>query len=96
MLKKLRRVGGQNPIDAAKMGCHIFHGPYVYNFKEIYDYLNTKKISEEVDKPDILAKKLTQNFKDQTNTSRNNKDSLEEHGKYIFENVINEYEKFLK
>ena len=96
LLKKLRRVGGQNPIDAAKMGCHIFHGPYVYNFKEIYDYLNIKKISEEVDKPDILAKKLTQNFKDQTNTSRNNKDSLEEHGKYIFENVINEYEKFLK
>ena len=95
-LLKLRRVGGQNPIDAAKMGCHIFHGPYVYNFKEIYDYLNIKKISEEVDKPDILAKKLIQNFKDQTNTSRNNKDSLEEHGKYIFENVINEYEKFFK
>ena len=44
LLKKLKNVGGQNPIDAAKMGCHIFHGPYVYNFHEIYDYLNSKNI----------------------------------------------------
>ena len=37
-------AGGQNPIDAAKMGCRIFHGPYVYNFQEIYDYLNNDEI----------------------------------------------------
>ena len=29
----------QNPIDAAKLGCKIYHGPYVYNFKEIYEIL---------------------------------------------------------
>ena len=40
MLKKLESVGGQNPIDAAKMGCRIFHGPYVYNFQEIYALLS--------------------------------------------------------
>ena len=27
--------GGQNPIEAAKLDCKIYHGPYVYNFKEI-------------------------------------------------------------
>ena len=31
-IKKLEKVGGQNPIDAAKLGCKII-GPYAYNFK---------------------------------------------------------------
>ena len=39
LIKKLENVGGQNPIDAAKLGCKIYHGPYVYNFKEIYEIL---------------------------------------------------------
>ena len=28
--------GGQNPIEAAKLGCAILHGPYVENFTEVY------------------------------------------------------------
>ena len=35
LVKKLIKVGGQNPIEAAKMGCCIFHGPFVSNFHEI-------------------------------------------------------------
>ena len=38
-LKKFKNIGGQNPIDAALVGCKIYHGPYVYNFKEIYNIL---------------------------------------------------------
>ena len=34
ILKKLKKDGGQNPIDAAKIGCNIFHGPFVSNFRE--------------------------------------------------------------
>ena len=30
---------GQNPIDAANLGYKIYHGPYVYNFKEVYEIL---------------------------------------------------------
>ena len=41
-LKKFENSGGQNPIDAAKIGCHIFHGPYVNNFKDIYNFLDDK------------------------------------------------------
>ena len=37
--------GGQNPLEAAKLGCKIIHGPNVYNFKEIYEKLNKMKIS---------------------------------------------------
>ncbi|MEM6710753.1 MAG: 3-deoxy-D-manno-octulosonic acid transferase [Pseudomonadota bacterium] len=32
--------GGQNPIEAAKLGTAILHGPDVYNFPEIYTALN--------------------------------------------------------
>ena len=35
ILKKLKEVSGQNPIEAAKLDCKIYHGPYVSNFKEI-------------------------------------------------------------
>ena len=36
-------IGGQNPIDAAKLRCKIYHGPYVYNFK-LYMIFYAKKI----------------------------------------------------
>ena len=49
MLKKLENVGGQNPIEPAKLGCKVFHGPYVYNFKEIYEFLNSNGIAIQVD-----------------------------------------------
>ena len=34
--------GGQNPLEAVRYGCNIFHGPNVSNFKEIYWFLKTK------------------------------------------------------
>ena len=55
-IKKLEKVGGQNPIDAAKLGCKIYHGPYVYNFNEIYSILQEKNVS-----------KLIYNFQELTN-----------------------------
>ena len=44
LIKKLIKVGGQNPIEAAKMHCFIFHGPFVSNFREIYNYLKQEKL----------------------------------------------------
>ena len=38
--------GGQNPLEAAKLGCKIIHGPHVSNFKEIYAKLKTLGISK--------------------------------------------------
>ena len=31
----LVKHGGQNPLEAARMGCRIIHGPYVDNFKAV-------------------------------------------------------------
>ncbi len=36
----LVRHGGQNPIEAVKLGAAILHGPHVANFAEIYDELD--------------------------------------------------------
>jgi 3-deoxy-D-manno-octulosonic-acid transferase len=33
--------GGQNPIEAAKLGAAILHGPHVWNFAEIYSALDS-------------------------------------------------------
>ena len=47
-IKRLKNDSGQNPIDAAKLRCKIYHGPYVYNFKEIYKILEKNNISKEI------------------------------------------------
>ena len=44
----LVRHGGQNPIEAAKLGAAILHGPHVWNFNEIYGALDEAHGAEEV------------------------------------------------
>ena len=58
ILKKLKNEGGQNPIDAAKLKCRIYHGPYVYNFEEIYKILRENNISQEIKTYDELSNYL--------------------------------------
>jgi len=40
--------GGQNPIEAARFGCKIIHGPNIWNFQEIYQLLNKHGVSYKV------------------------------------------------
>jgi 3-deoxy-D-manno-octulosonic-acid transferase len=40
--------GGQNPIEPAKLGCAILHGPYVENFTEAYGELAAAKAAARV------------------------------------------------
>ena len=96
MLKKFENSGGQNPIDAAKMGCHIYHGPYVYNFREIYQFLDESKLSEEIKNPENLANKLIKNFETDLKTDNEKIKKLNVYSNKIFDNVINEYNTFIK
>ena len=57
-LKKLKDVGGQNPIDAAKLGCKIYNGPYVYNFSEVYRILEENFISKKISNHKELGENL--------------------------------------
>jgi 3-deoxy-D-manno-octulosonic-acid transferase len=40
--------GGQNPIEAARLGAAILHGPHVWNFAEIYGVLDAAGGAEQV------------------------------------------------
>ena len=58
--------GGQNPLEAVRYGCNIFHGPNVSNFKEIYWFLKNKNLSKKVNNYKSLAKLLGLTFKNKT------------------------------
>ena len=75
-LKKLENVGGQNPIEPAKCGCKIYHGPYVSNFKEIYSFLNKREIAYEVNNENELFEKLLNDFKNNNTTNNKNIENL--------------------
>ena len=62
LLKKLEPVSGQNPIEAAKLGCKVYHGPYVNNFREIYNLFHEYKIAETIFNEKELAVKLFHDF----------------------------------
>jgi 3-deoxy-D-manno-octulosonic-acid transferase len=51
----LIRHGGQNPIEAAKLGAAVLHGPNVGNFSEIYGTLDAAGGAEEVGDVNRLA-----------------------------------------
>ncbi len=50
--------GGQNPLEAARFGCNILHGPNTENFTEIYMFLNKKKITQKITNKFDFWKKL--------------------------------------
>ena len=62
LLESLKNEGGQNPIEAAKLGCKIYHGPFTYNFKDIYNQLKNLGISYEVKIEQSLSANLYQDF----------------------------------
>ncbi len=95
MIKKLENVGGQNPIGAAKLKCKIYHGPYVYNFKEIYDLLKSYKISEEINDEKDLCEKLSRDLKNSTYDENNTPDIINDMGKKILVNTTREINRLL-
>jgi len=64
MIKKLRNDSGQNPIEAAKLNCKIYHGPFIYNFEDIYQLLDQNNISQKINSYEELSKNLEIDLKD--------------------------------
>ncbi len=48
MGKSIYAYGGQNPIEAARLGNRIIHGPNIENFTEVYDFLKKQGISTKI------------------------------------------------
>jgi 3-deoxy-D-manno-octulosonic-acid transferase len=52
--------GGQNPIEAVKLGASIVHGPHIFNFSDIYDALDSAGGARSADTVETLVKQLGQ------------------------------------
>ena len=81
--------GGQNPLEAARYGCCVFHGPHISNFKEIYEHLQKKKISFKVKNQHHLTN-LLQKKLDKKNFSKKSMKNLSLEGIKILNKIFNE------
>ncbi|WP_334407750.1 3-deoxy-D-manno-octulosonic acid transferase [Bradyrhizobium sp. AZCC 2289] len=52
--------GGQNPIEAVKLGAAIVHGPHVFNFTDVYEALDAAGGARRADSQEALVKQLGQ------------------------------------
>ena len=52
--------GGQNPIEAVKLGASIVHGPHVFNFSDVYEALDNAGGARRADTLEALVKQLGQ------------------------------------
>jgi 3-deoxy-D-manno-octulosonic-acid transferase len=95
-LKKKQNVGGQNPIEAAKLGCNIFHGPYIYNFQEVYDRLKSYGIGIKINNEFELAKKIINSLEIPETNNQEQVNLLNTYGEGILKETAARIEKYLK
>jgi 3-deoxy-D-manno-octulosonic-acid transferase len=50
--------GGQNPIEAVKLGAAIVHGPHVFNFTDVYEALDGSGGARRAETQELLVKQL--------------------------------------
>ncbi len=50
--------GGQNPLEAARFGAKILHGPNTDNFRDVYKLLKKLNISKKINTPEQLASSI--------------------------------------
>ena len=95
LAKNLATNSGQNPIEPARLGCKIFHGPNISNFKEIYSFLKTIKATKEVKNLEELSLSLVEEFRDGKEKNDEISTKLQNYGQNIFNNVIMELKKYI-
>jgi 3-deoxy-D-manno-octulosonic-acid transferase len=52
--------GGQNPVEAVKLGAAVVHGPHVFNFTDVYEALDGSGGAKSADSQEALVKQLGQ------------------------------------
>ena len=95
-MESLKNEGGQNPIEAAKLGCKIYHGPFVYNFEEIYEILKNNNISQEIINPENFSKDLFNDFNNFEKNFEKSSNLLNDLGSQTLEITIKNINRFLK
>ena len=91
----LIKDSGQNPIEPARLGCKIFHGPYFSNFEEIYKYLNKLGVTKEINSSNELSLSLVEEFKEDKAKNLEISAKIENYGQNILNNVTMEIKKYI-
>ena len=81
--------GGQNPLEAARLGSKILHGPNTNNFKDVYKHLKLLKISKKINTPLQLAESIV--FKKNKNSGK----KIKQVGQKILKKTINELDNLI-
>ena len=81
--------GGQNPLEAARFGAKIFHGPYVGNFKDVYKLLKSLNVSKKIYTPRDLSKSII--FKKNESIGK----KIKNIGNKILKKTIKELDRFI-
>ena len=82
-------VGGQNPIEPARCGAKILHGPFTDNFKDVYKLFRKLNISKIVTNPKNLAASIT--FKREQNIRK----KINKIGRKILKETIKELDNLI-
>ena len=93
MGKSIHGYGGQNPIEAARLGNRIIHGPNIQNFIEVYHFLKKHGISTKIKTYKDLEK-LVVKFNRKKNYSNQIIKKLAYTGKQILLNNEKEINKY--
>ena len=67
----LIKHGGQNPLEAARLGCRVIHGPNINNFTEVYKLLNKIKISSKITNLNNAKSKILKSLNKKFDSSQN-------------------------
>ena len=96
----LVKHGGHNPIEAIKLGCVALSGPYIHNFRNLYDSLEQKNTvikTNDLFNLEIAINKLLTDKKYYSQIQNNGAKYCKEHQgildktyKFITESLINQ------
>jgi 3-deoxy-D-manno-octulosonic-acid transferase len=86
--------GGQNPLEAARFGCKILHGPNVWNFHEIYLLLNKHNLSKKIKNLNQMTVGIDRMFKSHVDP-QNTKIIIKKLGDKILKSTLKEVNFFI-
>ena len=84
------------PFSKSKLDCNIYYGPYVYNFQEVYDFLETNNMAEQIYNEYDLSNSIMKKFKNPKKIDYENIDLLNNYGDKILQHTIVELNKLIQ
>ena len=82
-------------MEAAKLRCKIYHGPYVYNFNDIYEILKNNNISFVINNYNELSNYLKNDFELQNKDKSKTSEIIKELGNKTLVDTLKNINRFM-